>query len=287
MNNGKYKMKKIAKIFFISFLIFTGCNKNSPTPKKITPNKDITLLSKYGITEDNLIFYKDYYYFVNIEPKGISINKLNKDYNLVSKKVINLLIEPKKYLIKNDHFYILGYDNTKQKPVILDFSLNNLLLIKTIYLGKKYSMPADFFVNKDIYTAIDVFNQKTNSDIYIYKNTSLFSKIASDKKENAKFIEPLDENILVLGNITFTNDDILIALIDKNGKIIEARRIDLGMDDSVNKIEIKNGNIIIYAISTDNMGAEINYTLILDKNLNVLKSKKNLEFKELPIKFRT
>jgi hypothetical protein len=287
MNNGKYKMKKIAKIFFISFLIFTGCNKNSPTPKKITPNKDITLLSKYGITEENLIFYKDYYYFVNIEPKGISINKLNKDYNLVSKKVINLLIEPKKYLIKNDHFYILGYDNTKQKPVILDFSLNNLLLIKTIYLGKKYSMPADFFVNKDIYTAIDVFNQKTNSDIYIYKNTSLFSKIASDKKENAKFIEPLDENILVLGNITFTNDDILIALIDKNGKIIEARRIDLGMDDSVNKIEIKNGNIIIYAISTDNMGAEINYTLILDKNLNVLKSKKNLEFKELPIKFRT
>jgi hypothetical protein len=287
MNNGEYKMKKIVKIFFISFLVFTGCNKNSPTPKKITPNKDITLLSKYGITEDNLIFYKNYYYFVNIEPNGISINKLDKNYNLISKKIVKLLIEPKKYLIKNNHLYILGYDNKKQKPVILDFSLKNLSLIKTIYLGKKYSMPADFFVNKNIYTAVNVFNQKTNSDIYIYKNTSIFSKIASDKKEIAKFIEALNENILVLGNITFTNDDILIVLINKNGKIIKARRIDFGMDDYINKVEIKNGKIIIYAISTDNMGAEIDYTLILDKNLNVLKSKKNLEFKELPIKFRT
>jgi hypothetical protein len=280
-------MKNIKLILIAIIPFFIGCIQNQPSVQKANPNADINLLNNYGITEDNLIFYKEYYYFSKTEPNGISINKLDKNYHLVSKKIINLLIEPKKYLIKNNHFYILGYDNTKQKPVILDFSLKNFSLIKTVYLGKKYSMPADFFANMDVYTAINVFNKKTQSDIYIYKNTSIFSKIASDKKEIAKFIEPLNENILVLGNITFTNDDILIALIDKNGKIIKARRIDLGMDDYVNKIEIKNDKIIIYAISTDNMGAEIDYTLILDKNLNVLKSKKNLEFKELPIKFRT
>jgi hypothetical protein len=280
-------MKNIKLILIAIIPFFIGCIQNQPSIQKANPNADINLLNNYGITEDNLIFYKEYYYFSKTEPNGISINKLDKNYHLISKKIINLLIEPKKYLIKNNHFYILGYDNTKQKPVILDFSLKNFSLIKTVYLGKKYSMPADFFANMDVYTAINVFNKKTQSDIYIYKNTSIFSKIASDKKEIAKFIFPFNNKILVIGNISFTNDDILIALIDKNGKIIKARRIDLGMDDYVNKIEIKNDKIIIYAISTDNMGAEIDYTLILDKNLNVLKSKKNLEFKELPIKFRT
>lgn len=267
-------------------LVFFGCVQNQPQAK-VNPKTEIKLIKKYGITQDALINYKNFYYFSNIEPNGISVNKLDKNYNLVSKKVINILIEPKKYLVKNNHFYIFGYDNSKQKPVILDFDLNTFKLIKTLYVGKKYSTPADFFIKKDIYSAINVFNEKTQSDIYIYKNTTLFSKIASNKKESVKFIYPIENNFLIIGNIYFTNYDILIALIDKNGKIIKARRIDLGMDDYVNKISIQNGKIILHAITTDNMGAEIDYTLTLDKNLNVLKSKKNLEFRELPVKFRT
>jgi hypothetical protein len=267
-------------------LVFFGCVQNQPQVK-VNPKTEIKLIKKYGITQDALINYKNFYYFSNIEPNGISVNKLDKNYNLVSKKVINILIEPKKYLVKNNHFYIFGYDNSKQKPVILDFDLNTFKLIKTLYVGKKYSTPADFFIKKDIYSAINVFNEKTQSDIYIYKNTTLFSKIASNKKESVKFIYPIENNFLIIGNIYFTNYDILIALIDKNGKIIKARRIDLGMDDYVNKISIQNGKIILHAITTDNMGAEIDYTLTLDKNLNVLKSKKNLEFRELPVKFRT
>jgi hypothetical protein len=267
-------------------LVFFGCVQNQPQVK-VNPKTEIKLIKKYGITQDALINYKNFYYFSNIEPNGISVNKLDKNYNLVSKKVINILIEPKKYLVKNNHFYIFGYDNSKQKPVILDFDLNTFKLIKTLYVGKKYSTPADFFIKKDIYSAINVFNKKTQSDIYIYKNTTLFSKIASNKKESVKFIYPIKNNFLIIGNIYFTNYDILIALIDKNGKIIKARRIDLGMDDYVNKISIQNGKIILHAITTDNMGAEIDYTLTLDKNLNVLKSKKNLEFRELPVKFRT
>jgi hypothetical protein len=267
---------------------FWGCAQNKPQiQQKINPKADIKLLNKYRITKNALIPYKNFYYFSIIEPNGISINKLDKNYNLISKKIIKILIDPKKYLIKNDHFYILGYDNSKQKPVILDISLNNLKLIKTVYIGKKYSMPADFFVNKDIFSAINVFNKKTQSDIYIYKNTSLIGKIASNKKESAKFIHSFNNSLIIIGNITFTNDDILIVLMDKNGKILKARRIDLGMDDSVSKITVQKDKIIINTISTDYMGAEIDYTLILDKNLNVIKSKKSLEFKELPIKFRT
>jgi hypothetical protein len=287
MNKGKFVMKKFLKISIVTIFLFAGCAQNQTNVQKANPTSDIKLLKNYGINEDCLIFYKGYFYFSKIEPNGISVNKLDKNYHLIAKKIIKILIEPKKYLIKNDHFYIFGYDNVKQKPVILDVSLKNLKLIKSVYLGKKYSMPADFFVDKDIYSAINVFNEKTKSDIYIYKNTSIFSKIASNKKESANFILPFDNKILVVGTISFINDDILIVLINKNGKILNARRIDLGMDDYVNKIDIKNDNIIIYAVSTDNMGAETDYTLILDKNLNIIKSKKNLEFKELPIKFRT
>lgn len=284
MNKEKHMKKLINSTVILAFLL--GCAQNKAQIQK-NLNVDIQLISKYKITKDALISYKNFYYFANIETNGISINKLDKNYNLIAKKIINALIEPKKYLIKNNHFYILGYDNSKQKPVILDISLKNSKLIKTVYLGKKYSLPADFFINKDIYTAINVFNPKTDSDIYIYKNSSLFSKIASDKKENAKYIFPFNNGLLILGNIAFINDDILIVLTDKNGKIVKARRVDLGMDDYINSVIIKNNQIIINATSTDNMGAEVDYILTFDKNLNVLKSKKNLEFRELPIKFRT
>jgi hypothetical protein len=284
MNKEKHMKKLINSTVILAFLL--GCAQNKAQIQK-NLNVDIQLISKYKITKDALISYKNFYYFANIETNGISINKLDKNYNLIAKKIINALIEPKKYLIKNNHFYILGYNNSKQKPVILDISLKNLKLIKTVYLGKKYSLPADFFINKDIYTAINVFNPKTDSDIYIYKNSSLFSKIASDKKENAKYIFPFNNGLLILGNIAFINDDILIVLTDKNGKIVKARRVDLGMDDYINSVIIKNNQIIINATSTDNMGAEVDYILTFDKNLNVLKSKKNLEFRELPIKFRT
>jgi hypothetical protein len=190
-------------------LVFFGCVQNQPQAK-VNPKTEIKLIKKYGITQDALINYKNFYYFSNIEPNGISVNKLDKNYNLVSKKVINILIEPKKYLVKNNHFYIFGYDNSKQKPVILDFDLNTFKLIKTLYVGKKYSTPADFFIKKDIYSAINVFNKKTQSDIYIYKNTTLFSKIASNKKESVKFIYPIENNFLIIGNIYFTNYDICL-----------------------------------------------------------------------------
>ncbi|WP_024790910.1 hypothetical protein [Lebetimonas sp. JS138] len=287
IKNEKLKMKNFLKIFIIIMLFFAGCTQNQIPLQKANPKTDIKLLKKYGVTENSLIFYKDYYYFSKTQPNGISINKLDKNYNLITKKIINLLIDPKKYLIKNNHFYILGYDNIKEMPVILTFSLKTFKLISTVYIGKKYAAPADFFIDKnDVYTAINVYNNKTQSDIYIYKNALLYSKIASVKKENAKFIIPFNKGMLVLGSITYTNDDILIVYIS-NKKIVWARRIDLGMDDYPTSIYIKNNNIILNATSTDEMGAEVDYTFEIDKNGNILKSRKNLEFKELPVKFRT
>ncbi|WP_156920227.1 hypothetical protein [Lebetimonas sp. JS032] len=268
-------------------LFFAGCVQNQTSLQKANPTSNIKLLKKYGVTENSLIFYKDYYYFSKMQPNGISINKLDKNYNLVAKKLIKNSVEPTKYTVKNGLFYILGYDNIKEMPVILTFSLKTFKLIGTVYLGKKYAAPADFFINKnDIYTAVNVYNNKTQSDIYIYKNASLYSKIASVKKENAKFIIPFNKGMLVLGSITYTNDDILIVYIS-NKKIVWARRIDLGMDDYPTSIYIKNNNIILNATSTDEMGAEVDYTFEIDKNGNILKSRKNLEFKELPVKFRT
>jgi hypothetical protein len=281
------KTKNIIKIIYIGFLL-AGCSYKTPTTvKKLDVKSEIKLVKNYGINKENLVAHKDNYFFVKREITGLSINKLDNNYNLLLKKTINMPIEPKKYLIKNNYLYILGYDEKKQKPLILKIELKNLNIVQTIYLGKKLSLIADFFVNNSIYTAINVFNKNTKEDIYIYKNSFLFSKIDSIKNEQANFIVPFEDKILVARTITYTSDDALIVLLDKTGKITTATRIDIGMDENINSIKIKNNQIIINIVSTDYMGAEIYYNLTLDKNLNVLSKKKNLEFKKLPIKFRT
>jgi len=274
-------MRKI--IFSLGLVFFLGCtNKQISTP----PKPKISLL-KYGISEQSLTKYNNMYVTVINKENGINILKFSKKYKLISKNILNFPIDITTYKIKNGNIYILGYNNIKEKSEILVYSLKENKLTKEIILGKKYSQPADFFLkNKNIFTAINVYNKTTASDIYIYKNSLLYTKIASLKKENAKFLIPFNSGMLVIGSISYTNDDILITFI-KNKKIIWARRIDLGMDDSPQNVIIKNNKIILNAISSDYMGAKIYYTFILDKNGNILKSKKNLEFKELPIKYRT
>jgi len=99
---------------------------------------------------------------------------------------------------------------------------------------------------------------------------------------------PFNNSILTAGSIYYTNNyDILLILINKKGQIVWTRRIDLGMDDYPTSIYIKNNIIILHATSTDEMGAQTDYTFKIDKNGNILKATQNLKFKELPIKFRT
>ena len=274
-------MRKI--IFSVGLVFFLGCANNQiSTP----PAPKISLL-KYGITEQSLTKYNDNYITVINTEYGIKIMKFDKNYKLISKKILNSPIDITNYKLKNNNIYILGYNNIKEKSELLVYSLKENKIIKEIVLGKKYSQPADFFIqNNDIFTAINVYNKDTASDIYIYKNSLLYTKIASPKKENAKFLIPFNGGMLVIGSISYTNDDILIVFI-KNKNIMWARRIDLGMDDSPTNITIKNDKIILNAISSDYMGAKTYYIFTIDKNGNILKSKKNLEFKELPIKYRT
>jgi len=274
-------MRKI--IFSVGLVFFLGCaNKQISTP----PAPKISLL-KYGINEQSLTKYNNIYVTVINTEYGINIMKFDKNYKLISKKILSLPIDITNYKIKDDNIYILGYDNVKEKSAVLVYSLKNNKVTKEIVLGKKYSQPASFFIkNNNIFTAINVYNKKTASDVYIYKNSLLYTKIASSKKENAKFLIPFNNGMLVVGSISYTNDDVLIAFI-KNKKIMWARRIDLGMDDSPQNITIKKGKIILNAISSDYMGAKTYYTFTIDKNGNIIKSKKNLEFKELPIRFRT
>jgi len=274
-------MRKI--ILSVGMLFFLGCaNKQVSTP----PAPKISLL-KYGISEQSLTEYNNMYVTVINKEDGINILKFDKNYKLISKKILNSPIDITNYKVKNGNIYILAYDNVKEKSAVLVYSLKENKLTKEIILGKKFSQPADFFLkNKNIFTAINVYNKKTASDIYIYKNSLLYTKIASPKKENAKFLIPFNGGMLIIGSISYTNDDILIIFV-KNKKTVWARRIDLGMDDSPQTVAIKNDKIILNAISSDYMGAKTYYTFTIDKNGNVIKSKKNLEFKELPVRFRT
>ena len=274
-------MRKI--IFSVGMVFFLGCaNKQVSTP----PAPKISLL-KYGISEQSLTKYNNIYVTVINKENGINILKFDKNYKLISKKILNFPIDITNYKIKNGNIYILGYDNLKEKSTLLVYSLKENKLTKEIMLGKKYSQPAGFFIeNNNIFTAVNVYNKETASDIYIYKNSLLYTKIASSKKEDAKFLIPFNGGMLAVGSISYTNDDILIVFI-KNKKIVWSKRIDLGMDDSAQEVTIKDNEIILNAISTDYMGAEIYYSFTIDKNGNIIKSKKNLEFKELPVRLRT
>jgi len=274
-------MRKI--IFSAGIIFFLGCANNQvSTP----PAPKISLL-KYGISEQSLTKYNNMYVTVINKEDGINILKFDKNYKLISKKILNSPIDITNYKVKDGNIYILGYNSIKEKSEVLVYSLKDNKIIKEMVLGKKYSQPASFFIqNSDIFTAINVYNKKTASDVYIYKNSLLYTKIASPKKENAQFLIPFNGGMLVVGSISYTNDDILIVFI-KNKKTVWARRIDLGMDDSPQNITIKNSQIILNAISSDYMGAKTYYTFTIDKNGNIIKSKKNLEFKELPVRFRT
>ena len=279
-------IKKLLLPAAVTGLLFFGCANKTQNIKPLS-SKSIELLEKYGVNESALIKTKNGYLFVIPDAKGAAIYELDQNYNLKWKKTTPVLIDLVKYEVKDSKLYILGYDQKAQKPVLLTYNLSGKLLNKK-YFGKKFDLAKDFTtLNKHVYVATTHYSKDNNSDIVIYSDNKTIT-LSTPNMDNVFFISQYNGNILVIGTTRGTDQDVLIALKTPDNKTLWANKIDLGMDETPESYKIlKNGEIKLKVLSTDNMGAERDMTFIIDKNGKIKKVKKGVEFKELPIKLRT
>jgi len=278
-------MKKILFIPLISVALFTGCATDSK-PQKSLSFKSINLLDKYGINESALMKTADGYVFVLPDPKGAAVYKLDKNYNLVWKKITPVLLDPVKSEVIGDSLYILGYDQKKNRIALLKYNINGKL-IKLSYYGKKYDLARDFVISgKNVYVAVTQYTPNNNSDIIIY-GTDQKITLSTPFMDDAKYVKPYKKGLLIIGTTQSDSENVLIAYKTPDNQTVWAKTIDLGMDERPLKVEIKNNEIILDIVSTDNMGAEKEVTFIIDEKGNVKSVKKGIEFKQLPMKYRT
>ena len=59
------------------------------------------------------------------------------------------------------------------------------------------------------------------------------------------------------------------------------------MDENIDSFKIESNKIILNLHSTDEMGADSYYKIVIDKNGKILKNKCKMKFAPLPMKFRT
>lgn len=266
-------------------LLFWGCASNySNIDKKIhETNIEKKLIQNYQISKSALTKTADGYIFTLPEENGFSIYKLNKNYDLVNKKKIPVFLDIKKTKYKNGAIYIVGYDQQKNRPAIfiIDESFKNY---KINHFAHKYDVPEDFLIDNNPVVLLTTFKNE-NSDIEIYENskTEIFPNPA---QEHGKFIVKKDGGYYIIGSIQHPQEDLLILFV-KNGKIVWSRVYDFGMEDSPEKVEIKDGNLVIKVLSQDYMGAQNEFYITLNKNGKIIKIKKGVGFKTLPIRYRT
>ncbi|WP_456489025.1 hypothetical protein [Caminibacter pacificus] len=277
-------MKRVALI--IPFL-FLGCaiSNNVNIQKNLQEVKiEKKLIDKYQISKEALIPTDDGYLFTLPTNDGIAIYKLNKNYDLVQKKVFPLLLDVKKMKYINGKIYIVGYDQNKNRPALLvvDKDLKSYTLK---HFANKYDLPDDFIVkNKKIAVLLNTFkNHNPDIELYINGKTIIYP---NPNSEHGKFLIEKDGGYYIIGSTQHPGEDLLIMFV-KNGKIVWSKTYDFGMSDSPKNVIIKDGKIKIDVISQDYMGAQREFFITIDDKGNIIKIKKGIEFKALPTKFRT
>jgi len=279
-------MKKILFIPLIGFALFTGCAQTAQNNTKTLSFKSIDLLDKYGVSESALLKAGDGYIFVVPDPQGAAIYKLAKDYSLQWKKVTPILLDPVKYEVQNGKIYILGYDQKKNRVALLEYDLNGKLL-KTEYYGSEYNLARDFAITKDkTFVAVTKYTPQNNSDIVVYGGKTPIT-VSTPYMDDVKFVKRYQNGLLIIGTTQSDSENVIIAYKTLDNKTVWAKTIDLGMDEKPMEVKIKNNEIELKVLSTDNMGAEKEVTFTIDSNGNVKSVKKGIEFKQLPMKYRT
>jgi hypothetical protein len=280
-------MKKLLLTALAGAYILTGCaSTNTNSEIKPVSSKSIGLLDKYGINESSLKKVKDGYVFVISGANGADIYKTDKNYKPVWKKTTPVLIDLIKFEIKNSKLYLLGYDQNKNRAVLLEYSLDGSLN-KTEYFGKKYDLPKDFAIlNGKVYVAVTHYSKNNNSDIVIY-NSKKNITLSTPYMDGVNFILPYQKGILIVGTVQSNSENVLLAYKTFDNKTVWAETLDMGMDESPVNVSLKNGLIRLKILSTDNMGAQKEATFTIDAKGKIKNIKKGMELKPLPTKYRT
>ena len=276
-------IKKTLSAFL--FLGLIGCANNNAVniDKKIEiTNIDQKLMKKYHITTDNLLKFNNYYIFASPSPNGTDIVFLDKNYKEVKKFSTSYFLDVKKIAISNGKIYIIGINETTYYPELLILDRNGKL-IKKIKIPKKYGVVKDLYLsNGDNYILVDVFSNG-KSYIEIYKNGKLLKKIELKQPINGTFVFKMGNDLFVIG-VARDKDENAFIFNTTKGWI---RFFDLGMDEMIDNYKIDGDKIILTLHSTDEMGADSYYEVVIDKNGKIIKSKCKVKFAPLPMRFRT
>ena len=269
----------------LAALFIGGCaTTNTPSiDKKINEiNIDKKLMKKYRITTDNLIEFGEYYIFASPSANGTSIVFLDKKFNEVKRFTTAYFLDTKKIAVSKGKIYILGVNEESYYPELLILNQDGKL-IKKIVFPIKYGVVKDLYLNgNDNYVLIDVF-KNSKSYIKIYKNGKLLKTLKLKNSLNGNYVFKLRNDLIVIGTIKNSTQDAFVANLTKGW----IRSFDLGMDESFDKYTIDNDKIILTLHSTDQMGADSYYEIILDSNGKILKNKCKIKFEALPLRFRT
>ncbi|NPA11718.1 MAG: hypothetical protein GXO62_05705 [Epsilonproteobacteria bacterium] len=269
------------KVFFIP-LLFLACSTHPNVEKSMQDiNTENQIINKYQISKSALTKAGDEYIFFMPEAGGLGLYKLDKNYNLIQKQKIKGFIEGYKLLVHNNRLYLLGYDQNAQKPIILTLD-KNLNVVKKEYIGDKFDIPRDFYIDKKPVVLLTTY--KNGAKIKIISNTTKI--INSKDNQQGKFIKPFNGGMLIIGSIQHPQEDLLLVFV-KNGKIIWSKVYDFGLEDSPIKVKTDKDTAKIEVISQDYMGAQKYITITVDKEGNITSKHKDIEIKTLPLKFRT
>jgi len=274
-------MKKLVYLFP---LIFLGCVNNINIDKKLKETSiEDKIIKEYQISKSALTKVDNDYYFYMPHSNGLIIYKLDSNYRLVKKKIIPKLIEGHKLISNKNYIFLIGYDQTKNRPIILKLD-KNLEIKSQKYIADKFDIPQDAIINNNSTTVL-LLTYKNGADIKLYENGK--EKIFEAKQNQfPKFLIKYNGGYLIVGSIQHPQEDLLVVFV-KNNKILWANIYDFGMEDTPKKVYVKDKNIVIKLVSQDYMGAEKYITIEINKNGNIIKKEKNLEFKRLPTRFRT
>ena len=278
----RIRVKKLIGILGVVFII--GCsNNNLDIDKRIKEvNIDKKLMKKYHITTNNLLNFGNYYIFASPSPNGTDIIFLDKNYNEIKKFSTSYFLDVKKIAVSNGKIYIVGVNETTYYPELLILNRDGKL-IKKIEIPKKYGVVKDLYLdNGNNYVLIDVFSNG-KSYIEIYKNGKLLKKIELKNPINGTFVFKMGNDLFVIGIERKKDEDAFISNVTKGW----IRYFDLGMDEMIDNYKIKNNNIVLTLHSTDEMGADTYYEVIINKEGKIIKSKCKVKFAPLPMRFRT
>jgi len=274
-------MKKLVYLFP---LIFLGCVNNINIDKKLKETSiEDKIIKEYQISKSALTKIDNDYYFYMPHSNGLIIYKLDSNYRLVKKKIIPKLIEGHKLISNKNYIFLIGYDQTKNRPIILKLD-KNLEIKSQKYIADKFDIPQDAIINNNSTTVL-LLTYKNGADIKLYENGKV--KVFEAKQNQfPKFLIKYNGGYLIVGSIQHPQEDLLVMFV-KNSKVLWANIYDFGMEDVPKKVFIKGNNVVIKLVSQDYMGAEKYITIEINKNGNIIKKEKNLEFKRLPTRFRT